>query len=443
MSLHAKGLLLVRFFAHSAKHFRREFRARAVVAPIFELQPLEKRLFLTASPTISVTTSNPLEGQQVDVALASNDNDDEGIDHWAIDWGDGNTDTISGDPSSAGHTYLDSGHYNINASVTENGTGGGTGGNTGGDTGGTGGTGGGSSGDTFTTATYVVVGPSPVVAVTSNSGLSAVPAGSPYFINVATSHDSADTDSDPIQTIQVNWGDGHSDTYNGSSYGGTMPNPLIVSHTYSAVSTPTITATATDDDDMSGSGSMNLTVHAPPVPWISGNYQVKAASTYTLNLANNSSDLTHSPIDSWQIVWGDGSPVQTVTGNPSTLTHVFSSPTPADLIRATAYQDAVGFQSNALGVAVTIATPTDPPSTNVVVNFQQAYDGIDSSRHYVAGNVPDVGLMFSDRSDFYLYGTDYAYGWDSSGVQAKTSGSNATHGRDQSAGRHCLQDRAC
>src|SRR5438045_1793053 len=65
--------------------------------PIFELQPLEKRLFLTASPTISVTTSNPLEGQQVDVALASNDSDGEGIDHWAIDWGDGTSpDTVNG-----------------------------------------------------------------------------------------------------------------------------------------------------------------------------------------------------------------------------------------------------------------------------------------------------------------------------------------------------------
>jgi hypothetical protein len=230
---------------------------------IFELQPLERRLFLTASPTITLSTSTPTEGAAVTFALASNDSDGEGIDHWLFDPGDGTgAQTLTGDRTSVTHTYSSGGHYTISGSVTEStttDTGGG-----GGDTGDTGGTGGGSTGGGGTysaNSLFITVGPGPVVGVTAGFATENVS----YSMGVSTSNDPADTDNDPVPTIGVDWGDSNSNTYHASDYGGTMPNPLSTSHTYTAAGAYSVNTTATDDDGVTGSlGNTLIVVPATP-----------------------------------------------------------------------------------------------------------------------------------------------------------------------------------
>ena len=58
---------------------------------------------------------------------------------------------------------------------------------------------------------------------------------------------------------------------------------------------------------------------------------------YTLNLV--SGDPGSITIDRWQINWGDGTSVQTVTGNPSSVEHVYANGTSSATITATAIDD--------------------------------------------------------------------------------------------------------
>ena len=65
---------------------------------------------------------------------------------------------------------------------------------------------------------------------------------------------------------------------------------------------------------------------------ISGDDTVDEGSSYTLALSSTDSNT----ITSWSIDWGDGSSVQVVSGNPSTVTHTFASATGIATITATA-----------------------------------------------------------------------------------------------------------
>ena len=66
---------------------------------------------------------------------------------------------------------------------------------------------------------------------------------------------------------------------------------------------------------------------------LSGASSVNEGALYTLNLSGI--DPGHT-ISSWAINWGDGSAVQTVSGNPSTVTHTFASGPHSYTISATA-----------------------------------------------------------------------------------------------------------
>src|SRR5262245_4557821 len=70
---------------------------------------------------------------------------------------------------------------------------------------------------------------------------------------------------------------------------------------------------------------------SPPAVLISGPSTVAEApanpaetsyGTYTLNLA--AVDPENDPVSQWTIDWGDGTPVQTLPGNPSSATHSYA-----------------------------------------------------------------------------------------------------------------------
>jgi YD repeat-containing protein len=97
----------------SAPAFQDEFR-RAIAAVI---EPLERRVMLTASPQISGPAIADA-GAVYSLSLAANSNTT--VSSWAINWGDGSGVThLSGNPSSATHVFFSAGSYDVSASVTD------------------------------------------------------------------------------------------------------------------------------------------------------------------------------------------------------------------------------------------------------------------------------------------------------------------------------------
>jgi uncharacterized delta-60 repeat protein len=107
--------------------------------------------------------------------------------------------------------------------------------------------------------------------------------------------------------------------------------------------------TANGGVDTSPPQTVTITVNdAVPTLSLSGAASVNQQSTYTLNLSANDPDT----INSWSITWGDGS-VQTVTGNPPSVTHVYAAASSSNIISATA-TDEDGTWSAGNTVAVTV-----------------------------------------------------------------------------------------
>ncbi|WP_278466199.1 PKD domain-containing protein, partial [Gimesia maris] len=72
------------------------------------------------------------------------------------------------------------------------------------------------------------------------------------------------------------------------------------------------------------------------------NATVDEGATYTLNLS--ASDPGADTITEWSIDWGDGN-VETVVGNPSSVTHVFVDGADSHTVSATATDEDGTFNS--------------------------------------------------------------------------------------------------
>jgi hypothetical protein len=78
---------------------------------------------------------------------------------------------------------------------------------------------------------------------------------------------------------------------------------------------------------MSDTGSFTIAVtNVAPALEISGDDFVAAGEKYTLYLSVK--DPGDDTVKSWQIDWGDDSPLQTVPGNPPSVDHIFPGPLP-------------------------------------------------------------------------------------------------------------------
>ena len=278
------------------------------------------------SPTLMLSgASNVDEGSSYTLNLASSDPGDDTITQWVIDWGDGTVDTIAGNPNSATHTYDDGNvSRNISATVTdEDGTHVGTG-----------------------TFTVMVDNVAPTLTI---SGASNVDEGSVYTLNLASSDPGVDT----ITQWEIDWGDGTAvETVAG--------NPGTASHTYADGDiSHVITATATDEDGTyAASGAVNVFVdNVDPTLSISGATNVDEGAPYTLNLS--SSDPGDDAITQWEINWGDGTPVQTVSGDPSSVTHMYADGENSYVIGATATdEDGTYAAAGTVNVMVKDVAPT-------------------------------------------------------------------------------------
>src|SRR5206468_615721 len=136
--------------------------------------------------------------------------------------------------------------------------------------------------------------------------------GATYTLGLSSSDPGADT----ISQWTVTWGDGSLQTVPG--------NPASVAHLYAdGPNDYTVSATAADEDGTFAAGN-TLTVHVQNVaPTLTqgGAATANEGASYTLSLS--ASDPGTDTISQWTVTWGDGS-VQTVPGNPTSVTHRYA-----------------------------------------------------------------------------------------------------------------------
>src|SRR5262249_39499780 len=107
----------------------------------------------------------------------------------------------------------------------------------------------------------------------------------------------------------------------------------------------------------SAGNTVSVTVNnVAPALSISGPTSITEGSLYTLNLS--SSDPGSDTITQWVINWGDGSAAQTVTGNPTTVTHTFTDGPATRTISATGTEEDGTFNAgNTVKVTVNNIAP--------------------------------------------------------------------------------------
>ncbi|MDB5388886.1 MAG: vcbs repeat-containing protein, partial [Planctomycetaceae bacterium] len=273
------------------------------------------------APTLVISgASSTAEGSVYALGLSSSDPGQDTIVHWTINWGDGNSDIVSGNPSSATHVYADGPNaYTISATATDE--------------------------DGTFNANTVAVAVNNVAPALVISGPGSTNEGSVYTLGLSSSDPGADT----IVHWTINWGDGNTQTLSG--------NPLSATHVYAdGPNAYTISATATDEDGTFDANTLAVTVNnVAPTLIISGLSSTDEAAVYTLGLS--SSDPGQDTIVHWTINWGDGS-TDVVSGNPSSATHVYADGPNAWTISATATDEDGIFGANTLAVTVNNVAPT-------------------------------------------------------------------------------------
>lgn len=278
---------------------------------------------LNVDPTLSISGAASVnEGSTYTLSLSSSDPGADTIDHWTVTWGDGNVETVSGNPSSVSHAFADGNNsYTISATATD-------------------------EDGTFAAGNTVAVQVNNVAPTLNISGASSVNEGSSYTLSLLASDPGADT----IDHWTINWGDGHVQIVSGDS--------STVSHTYSdGPNSYTISASTTDEDGTYSAGNTVAVQvdNVPPTLTISGAASIPEGSLYTLSLA--SSDPGADTINHWTITWGDGN-VQPVVGNPPSIDHVYADGPANYTISATATDEDGTFDSNHLPVSVANIAPT-------------------------------------------------------------------------------------
>jgi uncharacterized delta-60 repeat protein len=274
------------------------------------------------APTLTVTgagTAN--EGSLYSVNLGSSDPGADTISSWTINWGDGHTDLLSGNPSTASHTYADNGNYTIISSATdEDGT------------------------YSAPNASVAVANVAPTLTVT---GTGTANEGSPYTVNLGSSDPGADT----ISSWTINWGDGHTDVISG--------HPSAASHTYADNGNYTIVSSATDEDGTYSAPNASVAVaNVAPTLTVTGTGTANEGSPYTVNLGSN--DPGADTISSWTINWGDGH-TDILSGHPSSATHTYANNGNYTIVSSATDEDGTYSAPNA---AVAVANVAPTPTIN-------------------------------------------------------------------------------
>ena len=258
-------------------------------AGIVTVEAWDGNIAQTATASVSVADVAPAvtiagaaavdEGALYTIALSAVDPGSDTIASWAVNWGDGTAETITGDPKTASHTYADEGDYTISASATnEDGT--------------------------YDAQANILVSVKNVAPAANAGADQTVDEGAAVAFAGSFADPGADT-----HMIEWNFGDGS-----------TASGELSVSHVYADNGTYEVTLSVIDDENGVGTDTLTVTVNnAAPTVSAGADQQVNEGDQISFNASFSDA----SPADTHTAVWnfGDGSPEFSGSLTPS---HVYA-----------------------------------------------------------------------------------------------------------------------
>jgi|GEM_PF-1363301 len=237
-------------------------------------------------PTLALSGAGSAnEGSAYVLNLSATDPGTDTISAWTINWGDGNVQNISGNPSSVSHIFRDDGLYSITATATNE--------------------------DGSWTAPPLSVRIDNVSPTIALSGASSTAESSAYSLNLGAISDGG---ADTVTAWIVDWGDGAIDTF---ASGG------VKTHVYrDGPAAVQIRVSLVDEDGThANAGSHYLSIlNVPPVLNVTGSSSGTEGTPYTLNLAW--SDAGDDTVYTWTINWGDGT-IVSLDGQANSATHTY------------------------------------------------------------------------------------------------------------------------
>jgi len=152
----------------------------------------------------------------------------------------------------------------------------------------------------------------------------------------------------------------------------------------SPLTTHTIGLQVTDSIGMVSTATASLTIqHVAPTVSISGSATAYATVPYPLALS--AQEIGVETITGWQINWGDNTPMDNITGDPSSATHTYATANQACTITATAFDQSSGYPSNSVSVNVGTAIIGLAPITLAPANVVPFQTVSASSIYYNPG----------------------------------------------------------
>jgi RHS repeat-associated protein len=257
-------------------------------------------------PTVTIQgpASSP-EGQVYTLNLSSVDNTQSAVDDdrptsWTVNWGDGTTDTIQGNPSTAAHTYVDGpNNFTISAAATND--------------------------DGMFASNMLPVTVLNVPPTVSISGAAASNEGAPYTLNLSYADALGAPDDDTPTGWYVNWGDGWASTLSGSA--------TTATHVFAdGPSHYAINAVASNEDGDFFTNTVGVDVaNVAPTVTPAANDRAPVSAPFTMDAATFTDPGFTDPTAGTQetftasIDWGDGTTptpgtVSVVEGSPGVLT---------------------------------------------------------------------------------------------------------------------------
>ena len=184
---------------------------------------------VNATATITVGTvvpASPAVGQAVTVPLTYGTSNSP-ITRVTVNWGDGVTTSVPGQPAAVSHTYGQSGTFFVQVTGTD------------------------AFGDSSIAGTSITVASAPKPAVTITASTATPHPGTPTSFTISATEPAGSTGT--ISSVTIDWGDGTApQTVNG--------NITSASHTYLTTGSFTVSATARDTNNQTGTGSTIITV---------------------------------------------------------------------------------------------------------------------------------------------------------------------------------------
>jgi hypothetical protein len=313
-----------------------------------------------------LTLSGPADvtaGTLYTLSLGVADVGADAVTQWVVAWGDGITDTLTGHPATATHTYAEGpATRTITAQASD-------------------------EDGTYDAANSVVVSvnagsPTSIVL----SGPAEVNEGVAYELTLTANHPSADASTQ----WTLHWGDGTTSTALGRA--ATATHTFVDGPTNVVISAETTFGGVTHPADNTVAV---LVRNVAPVLTLSGPTEVTAGTHYTLSLG--ATDVGADTVAQWVVHWGDGI-TDNLTGHPASASHTYAEGPATRTITAQASdEDGTYDAANSVVVSVKAGSPTSIVlSGPAEVNEGAAYELTLTANHPSADASTQWTLQWGD-----------------------------------------------